>query len=338
MKPLPLTTALLGLALGSCTSLPTLDPEGLTRAGDFASGVEQARLTSDVQSLVDAHQSDTPLSCDLFAPGTNTERRPVCHVTHENSRQFVRQRMEALGLKVTTQDVEDPRFPTTNLIAEIPGTEHPEEVVIVGAHYDAYFVGADDNSTGVSAVLEIARLAAGKHFKRTVRFLGFDLEELGLVGSTRYMQQSRGNERIVASIIFDCIGYRDTAPGSQQGLPGFPLPSRGDFIAAIADEASRVRMEELYTLGQQLQYVPVRGIVTPEDGSGAASGNLMRSDHAPFWLTGQSAMLLTDTANFRNPHYHRDSDVFSTLDLDFFTGVTKLSAAGLAYWAEGPLP
>jgi hypothetical protein len=331
------STALLALALGSCVSRPGVDEGALARVRSFSEGVEQARLMSDVNALVASHQEDTPLSCDLFEPGTNSERRPVCHITRERSRQFVRARLESLGFRVTTHDVDDPRFPTTNLIAELPGTEHPEEIVLVGAHYDSYFLGADDNSSGVAALLEMARLASGQRFKRTVRFLGFDLEELGLVGSTRYVQ-SRPDERIVASLIFDCIGYRDMAPGSQQGLPGFPLPPRGDFLAVIANEPSRAQMEELHALGMRLDSVPVIGIVTPGDGSGPASGNLMRSDHAPFWLAGQNALFLTDTANFRNPNYHRDTDVPATLDADFLTRVTQLSAAGLAYWAEGPLP
>jgi len=332
-----LTTALLALALGSCAARTSLEETSLARAGDFASGVERSRLVSDIDALVAAHQQDTPLPCDLFDDGTNSTRRPVCNLTRERSRQLVRERLESLGLSVTSQQVEDPRFPTTNVIADIRGTEHPEEVVLVGAHYDSFFLGADDNSSGVAALLEIARLASGQRFKRTVRFIGFDLEELGLVGSTRYVR-AYPDERIVASIVFDCVGFRSTEPGSQQGLPGFPLPARGDFIAVIGNEPSRPQLEELKLMGARLEYVPVIGIVTPQDGSGPASGNLMRSDHAPFWLTGKNALFLTDTANFRNPHYHQDSDLPATLDADFLTGVTRLSAAGIAYWAEGPLP
>jgi hypothetical protein len=331
------TTALLGLALGSCVTHPGVDESALSRVSGFQEGVEQARLVSDVDALAAAHRDDTPLACDLFGSGSDTERRPVCHITRERSREFVRERLESLGLRVTTQDVEDPRFPTTNLIAELPGTELPEEIVLVGAHYDSYFQGADDNSSGVAVMLEMARLVSGQRFKRTVRFVGFDLEELGLVGSTRYVR-SRPGDRIVASIIFDCVGYRDMTPGSQQGLPGFPLPPRGDFLAVIANDASRGQMEQMHALSSRLNLVPVIGIVTPGDGSGPASGNLMRSDHAPFWLTGQNALFLTDTANFRNPNYHRDTDVPATLDGDFLAAVTRLSAAGLAYWAEGPLP
>jgi hypothetical protein len=335
-----LSTALLLLAMGgSCASRPSIENAAVSRAGDFSSGVQKSNLVSDVDALVAAHETDTPLDCALFDTSViDTTRRPVCHVTREKARQLVRERLEALGYEVSTHETEDPRFPTVNVIAELRGTEHPDEVVVVGAHYDAYYSGADDNSSGVAAMLEMARLAAGKRFARTVRFVGFDLEELGLVGSTRYVQ-SRPGEEIVASLIFDCIGYKDAREGAQQGLPGFPIPSTGDFLAAIANAQSRPRLEELYAVGSRLGYGDfLRGVVVPKDGSGPASGNLMRSDHAPFWMAGQSALFLTDTANFRNPHYHRDSDVPSTLDFDFLTDVTRLSAAGLSFWAEGPLP
>jgi Zn-dependent M28 family amino/carboxypeptidase len=333
-----LTAALLLLALGACSSRPPIEEAAVTRAGDFAAGVEESRLMSDVEALVAAHLEDTPLDCNSFELDTlDTERHPVCNLTREKARLLVQRRFESLGYTVTTHDVEGPTLPTTNVIAELRGTEHPEQVVVVGAHYDAFFSGADDNSSGVAAMLEMARLAAGKRFARTVRFVGFDLEELGLVGSTRYVRSHPGEE-IVASIVFDCIGYRDPRPDAQHGLPGFPMPGTGDFIAAIANEQSRPRLEELYALASRLDFVPLRGAMAPGDGSGPFSGNLMRSDHAPFWLAGHSALFLTDTANFRNPHYHRDTDVPATLDPGFLAGVTRVSAAGLAYWAEGPLP
>jgi hypothetical protein len=334
-----LFAALLFLAVSSCASRPPIDEAAVRRVGDFALGVERSRLVSDVDALVAAHREDTPLDCaSLFeVEQLDPERHPVCHLTREKARQLVRERFEALGYTVTLDDTEDPRFPTSNVIAELRGEEHPDEVVLVGAHYDAFHAGADDNSSGVAAMLEMARLAAGKRFARTVRFVGFDLEELGLVGSTRYVR-SRKEEKVIASIVFDCIGYRDARPGAQQGLPGFPMPDTGDFLAAIGNEQSRPRLEELYSLGDKLGFVPVRGALAPIDGSGPFAGNLMRSDHAPFWLAGQSSLFLTDTANFRNPNYHQDTDVPATLDPDFLAGVTRLSAAGLAFWAEGPLP
>jgi Zn-dependent M28 family amino/carboxypeptidase len=333
-----LRAALLLLAVNACAPSPAVEESALLRAGDFGAGVEKSRLESDVIALAAAHSEDTPLDCGAFNPDQiDLELQPVCHITREKARQLVRERFESLGYTVTAQDVEGPTWPTTNVIAELRGTEHPEQVVVVGAHYDAYFQGADDNSSGVAAMLEMARLAAGKRFARTIRFVGFDLEEIGLVGSTRYVRTLPGEE-IVASLVFDCIGYKDARPGAQQGLPGFPIPNTGDFIAAISNEQSRPRLEELYALGSRLDFVPLRGATAPGDGSGAFSGNLMRSDHAPFWLAGHSALFITDTANFRNPNYHRSTDVPSTLNYEFLAGVTRLSAAGIAYWAEGPLP
>ena len=332
-----LLISLVGLVLGSCASSPSLEEAAVTRAGGFAAGVERARLVADVESLVAAHLGDTPYDCVRLNPNIDTTRSPYCGHTREKARALLRERLTALGYAVTEQTTEDERFPTTNLVAERRGTERPDEVVMVGAHYDAFYAGADDNSSGVAALLEMARLAAGQRFARTVRFVGFDLEEFGLVGSTRYVA-SRPGERIVASIVFDCIGYRDAREGAQQGLPGFPIPTTGDFLAAIGNATSRPRLEELYTLNTRLGFVSLQGVVTPNDGAGPLSGNLMRSDHAPFWLAGHSALFLTDTANFRNPNYHQATDVPATLDPDFLTGVTRLSAAGIAFWAEGPQP
>ncbi len=335
MRPLLLALVVL---TGSCASRTVVDAASLERAGTFASGVEPARLMADVEALVASHLEDTPVDCAaLEVDYVNTTRRPVCHLTRNKARALVRERLESLGYTVTTHDVEEANFLTSNVIAEVRGTQYPDEVVLVGAHYDAFYAGADDNSSGVAALFELARLVAGQRFARTVRFVGFDLEEFGLVGSVRYVNAG-GGEKVVAALVFDCIGYKDARTGGQQGLPGFPVPAEGDFLAAIGNETSRTRLEELYTLGRKLGYVPVQGVVTPGDGSGPASGNLMRSDHAPFWLAGHNALFLTDTANFRNPNYHKASDVPATLDADFLAGVTRLSAASLSFWAEGPLP
>ncbi|WP_052517559.1 M28 family peptidase [Archangium violaceum] len=333
-----LRAALLLLAVNACSSRPAVEETAVLRAGDFGAGAEKSRLESDVLALEKAHLEDTKLDCGAFDPDQiDLEHQPVCNLTREKARQFIRERFQSLEYTVSEQKAEGPTWPTTNIIAEVRGTEHPEQVVVVGAHYDSFYSGADDNSSGVAAMLEMARLAAGKRFARTIRFVGFDLEELGLVGSTRFVRMLP-TEEIVASIVFDCIGYKDARPGAQMDLPGFPIPNTGDFIAAIANEQSRPRLEELYALGSRLDFVPLRGAVAPINGSGPFSGNLMRSDHAPFWLEGHSALFLTDTANFRNPHYHKKTDVPSTLDYDFLEGVTRLSAAGIAYWAEGPLP
>ena len=141
---------------------------------------------------------------------------------------------------------------------------------------------------------------------------------------------------MVASLAFDCIGYSSSEAGSQASLPGLPAPSQGDFIAVIANEPSRWRATETRLLNDQLELARMIGIVAPSDGASPIAGNLMRSDHAPFWLTGREALFFTDTANFRNPHYHKESDLPETLDPAFLADATELALATVGYWAGGP--
>jgi Zn-dependent M28 family amino/carboxypeptidase len=207
----------------------------------------------------------------------------------------------------------------------------------VGAHYDAYHAGADDHTSGVAALLELARVLSQHQFDRTLRFVGFDFEEYGLVGSVRYVSaEGRQPERIVATMVFDGIGYYDSEPGSQQSLPGLPTPPAGDFLAVIANDTSSQRAAELFALNESLKLMKIVPIIAPGEGTSPLTGNLMRSDHTPFWLEGHEAIFLTDTANFRNPNYHLDTDDVDTLDPVLFHKAVQISAATLAYWAGGP--
>jgi len=327
-------------ALCACSGRELVGADAAARARVFAAGVDTDRLMADVNTLADSHRLDAPIDCSHIDL-TGIDRAPIplpyCNLSRERTRALLRERFTALGFNVSSQDSDGPDYPSSNLIAEIPGTEHPEEIVIVAAHYDAFHQGADDNSSGVSAVLELARLVSGHRFARTVRFVGFDLEELGVIGSVRYVE-ARKKEKLVVALVYDCIGYRDRHVGSQGMVPGFPVPPTGDFIAAIANDASRARLQELLVLGGQLGTAPVRGVVASGEGATPASGQLLRSDHSPFWYAGLSSIFVTDTANLRNPNYHRDTDLPETLDPDFLGDVTRLSTASLSVWAGGPQP
>jgi Zn-dependent M28 family amino/carboxypeptidase len=321
------------LALWGCASESPLKDPPLERLSALSAQVDGALLMDTVRELVDAHRHDTPLDCT----GLGGDRYPpYCHLTREQAGALVQTRLEALGLSVRRNTFSSSDYPTSNIIADLPGTTHPEEVVLVGAHFDAFYAGADDNTTGVAAVLELARVLSQQRYPRTLRFVGFDLEELGLIGSTRYITTQSGPERIVASLVFDGIGYFDSRPGSQRSLPGLPTPSAGDFLAVIGNGASSGRAAELYALNQELDLLPVVPLLAPGDGTSPVTGSLLRSDHTPFWLTGHEALFLTDTANFRNPHYHEDTDTVDTVDPDGFQRVVRLSAVTLAYWAGGP--
>jgi hypothetical protein len=328
------------LGLLSCSNRPVLEGARLEALADVAAQVDGERLMGLVTEVVAAHGQDTFVDCSFLNEWEReTFGEQLCHLTRQKAGELMETRFEQLGLRVRRQETPGTPFSTSNIIAELPGTSRPEEIVLVGAHYDAYHAGADDNTTGVAAVLELARVLSRYKFERTLRFVGFDFEEYGDVGSVRYVASLGENpERIVASMIFDGIGYYSSEPGSQRSLPGLPTPSAGDFLAVIANDASSSRASELYALNEALKLMKVVPLILPRDGTGPLTGNLMRSDHHPFWLRGHETVFLTDTANFRNPHYHRDTDTLDTLEPTSFRQAVRLSAATLAFWAGGPRP
>lgn len=311
--------------LVQCSPTPTLDEGRAAILGDIVAEVDRDLLQQNLDELVAVHEVDTP----LIVLGSG------CSLTHDNAREWLRAKFQAFGLTTYSHFVDDGAFSTENIIAEKKGTERPDEIVFVGAHYDALCAAADDNSTGVAAVVEIARVLKDRNFPRTVRFIGFDLEEMQLVGSTRYVTTKAANDNIVAAIVFDSIGFRNDAPHSQNSLPGFPAPSQGNFIAVIGNAPSAHLSDDAWLVQERFHTVKVVGIDSAGTSESLAAGNLMRSDHAPFWIRGKPALFITDTANFRNPNYHQPTDTLSTIDPVFLKGVTQLSAALIAYWAGG---
>jgi hypothetical protein len=333
-----LGAALLGLV--SCSNRPVLEGARMEALADVAAQVDGERLMGLVTDVVAAHGQDTFVDCSFLKEEDRARvEKQLCHLTRQKSGELMEARFTQLGLRVRRQETPGTPFSTSNIIAELPGISRPEELVLVGAHYDAHHAGADDNTTGVAAVLELARVLSQYKFERTIRFVGFDFEEYGVVGSARYVDTPSENpERIVASLIFDGIGYYSSQPGSQQSLPGLPTPSAGDFLAVIANDVSSARASEVYALNEALKFMKVSPIIAPRDGTGPFTGNLMRSDHQPFWLRGHEAVFFTDTANFRNPHYHQPTDTPDTLEPTSFRQAVRLSAATLAFWAGGPRP
>jgi hypothetical protein len=320
------------LLAAACSSTEPIPEERLEPLAELARQVDGERLMAHVRELTDIRRTDTPLACTPL----HAERFPArCHLTQSGVRALLRTRFEALGLQVRLQYGEDLGMELANVVAELPGTTRPEEFVLVGTHFDAFYLGADDNASGVAALLELARVLSQHRFERTVRFVGFDMEELGLAGSTSYVH-SLADERLVAALVFDSIGYYDSAPGSQRTLPGLPSPDTGDFLAVIGNDASRHLATELHQINARLGLMKTVTLLSPGDGASPLSGDLMRSDHTPFWLTGRKALFLTDTADFRNPHYHQQTDLPETLSPEPFRQAVSLSAAGLAWWAGGP--
>lgn len=255
------------------------------------------------------------------------------------TRAFLTASMEKLGYHVEHQQY-GPSPHQVNLIAEV-GSDHPRSTPIleIGAHWDTVpdSPGADDNASGVAGLLAIAQALAADpppKARRRIRLCLFAEEEVpGCPGSTAHL--ARANERgdlIDGAIVLEMIGYRDAAPGSQRfpetlaslaasagAVPaGGHLPDRGDFLAAVGDVGAEEYLTALTTAARGLG-LPILPLAVPS----GASGDAARSDHASYWAAGRPGVMITDTANFRNPHYHQPSDLPQTLDLDFATLTTR---------------
>jgi Zn-dependent M28 family amino/carboxypeptidase len=204
--------------------------------------------------------------------------------------------------------------------------------LLLGAHYDSVpgSPGADDNASAVAVCLECARLIR-RHNVGSVMIVLFNREEDGLLGSSEFVDHlvHQTDWSIAEAHIFEMVGYRDRAAGSQTLPARLPIRNRdvGDFLALLANAASKQIAEQLLTLAAS--YIPQSIVVALKLYLGIEKlfGDLNRSDHAPFWQAGIPSIMWTDTSEFRNPHYHLASDTPSTLDYDFMGDVAKLALA-----------
>jgi Zn-dependent M28 family amino/carboxypeptidase len=310
-----------GLLLVGCTSRPTspasLSPESRTAE------VEAARIADDLVWIASPRPPGSP------------------HWQAVQDRCGAR--LASFGFAVERHAYDS----GVNIIGIRPGSRIPDERVVLSAHYDSTegCPGADDNASGVAGVLEAARVLAARTYARTLVVACWDEEERGLVGSTEYVTRARErSEQIVASYVFEMIGYRSDEPGSQQVDPRLALvfpdqaraiadrEHRGDFIAAIHDLASATTIADFQAAARERE-LPVIALPVPDVlKQSPAARDLRRSDHAPFWDAGYPAVMLTDTAEFRNPHYHcrQGPDVVEDLDLAFATAIVATTVQAVA--------
>lgn len=213
-------------------------------------------------------------------------------------------------------------------------TDHPP--IILAAHYDGVpgTPGADDNATGVAVLLELIREFVDNPLPIPLRFIAFDLEEYGMIGSEIYAEELKEKEEKV-SLMFslEMLGYCSQESNSQVYPPLVEkfYPNTGNFIAFVGNlgttKEARFFAKEMRKSGTPSEWlsVPLSGNLLPET---------RLSDHSPFWDQGYKAMMVTDTSFLRNPHYHQPSDSIETLDLDFLTGVCEGLIAGLRVFAN----
>nr|WP_293081729.1 M20/M25/M40 family metallo-hydrolase [Moorena sp. SIO3H5] len=252
---------------------------------------------------------------------------------HLYVQEYIRQELEQWG-SVEIHEFQVSGKTHYNLILNLPGKEaKPQQFapILIGAHYDAVpgSPGADDNATGVVVLLELARAFATQAPTHPVRLVAFDMEEYGLLGSAAYaayLKEQQQPLRLMLSL--EMLGYCDRTPNSQTYPPGLKYfyPNQGDFITLVGNLTTILDLRHLARRIRQAGIpcqclpLPSRGIIVRET---------RFSDHAPFWDQGYRALMVTDTAFLRNPHYHKPSDRIDTLDLDFLTGVCRGLIAGV---------
>ncbi len=261
----------------------------------------------------------------------------------------LREALAGCGWQVADQPCRDPYLgPGTNLVATRPGVTRPGELVVVGAHHDTVpdTPGADDNGSGLAGLLELGRLLGPCRWEATVQLVAFDFEETGFHGSRAYVDALRRERRgeLRGAIILEMIGYRGEAPESQRIPPGARWlfrkqvaevnrrGRRGDFLVALANRRGAALLRHFVAhAAPAAPDLPLFPLPVPRF---APLPDLYLSDHVPFWRAGLPAVMLTDTAYLRNPHYHLPSDRLETLDPTFWQQVVAATVAAVAALAR----
>ncbi len=234
---------------------------------------------------------------------------------------YIEQTFVELGYQPAGEAFESGGLSVRNIVAEQRGRSHPAEIVVVGAHYDSVrgSPGANDNGSGVAALLELARVLRGRELSRTVRFVAFVNEESPFaytaeMGSLVHAKaaQARGDD-IRAMISLETIGHYSDEPGSQQ-YP-FPLrwfyPDTANFIGFVGNLGSRTLVRGALESFRRHVAFPAEGSAVPERIPGVGW-----SDHWSFWQAGYRAIMVTDTAFYRYDHYHTAEDTPDKVDYE----------------------
>ena len=219
------------------------------------------------------------------------------------------------------------KFGFRNVVVNLYGGEAREEIIILGAHYDSVVLspGADDNASGVAALLEIAAMLKQHRPGRTIRFVAFANEEWPYfgrenMGSLAHAEKAadRG-EKIVAMLSLEMLGYFSTAENSQRYPKplNYFYPDTADFIAFVGNISSRDLLRRTIFEFRASGQFPSEGLIAPR----ILVPDIRRSDNSSFWTNGYAAIMVTDTSNYRNRNYHRPRDTYDTLDYDSMTRV-----------------
>jgi hypothetical protein len=314
---LPAATGIKSLSLESGRSLKAAAEEAKSAGRIMGHMFRPPVYDRRVAALV-AQVSTSALTANIQAL-QDFQTRYASTANCELAGDFLYNYFSTLGLQTAADPFTFSSRTSRNIVATIPGIVLPEYVVILCAHYDStsgsetsstLAPGADDNASGTAAVMEIARVFAGRPFDFTLKFVCFSAEEWGLYGSKHYAEEARkAGEKILGVLNMDMIAYTDALP---------------EDLNIFTDTASQWLANWFVLCARQYASIDLAVAVSP---------SMRASDHSPFWDQGYSALIAIEDYGLHNPYYHKTTDVLSTLNLDFATSVTKIVlavAAGLA--------
>ena len=257
------------------------------------------------------------------------ERNYVHYEALNQAADWIESELKRAGYGVVRQAYEARGKRFYNLEATLGGVGEVREIVVVGAHYDSVAVngcrGANDNGSGVVSALALARALAGSPQHRTIKFVFFTNEEPPFfqteeMGSLVYARacKARG-DRIVSMLCLETMGFYSDRPGSQNYPAAIAehYPKTGNFIAFVGNPASEAMLNRIEGHFRAHASIASVGAVGPE-----ALEGIGWSDHWSFWQQGYPAVMATDTAPFRYPHYHTAQDSVDQVDFDNLARVT----------------
>lgn len=249
------------------------------------------------------------------------------------TREYISAQLTNYGLTASAQPYRNTASDGVNIVATVPGSNPGTGTIVLGAHYDTtkQSPGADDNGSAIATLLEAARLfstaTAENRPSRNLTLVFFDQEEhqseenTGLLGSLAFTKQASNLTNVKGAVILDMIGYACRTAGCQNypaRLPITNVPDTGDFLAVLGRNTD-TDLLGAFMLSAQTNWPLVLTLPIPAP-TLRFFPDLLRSDHAPFWNKDIPAVFVTDTANFRNPNYHTETDTLETLDRSFFKG------------------
>jgi len=257
-------------------------------------------------------------------------------VTNEQSikktEKYITNCFENIGLEVKQQRYKYDNYDIANVIAGSQKNLLSSKYYIIGAHYDSVpeTYGADDNASGIAVLLELARYTIQEKISLPVRFVAFTAEEPPTF-STRHQGSKvfvksvkEKKDEILGAIILvilEMVGYTSNEQAYPMVLKWMGYPSKGNFIGIVGNRKSKKFGQSIFQSFKKNAQLPVETLFVPFNGRILPDTRL--SDHSSFWDAGLPAVMITDTAFFRNPNYHSPQDTFDTLDYFFMAELVK---------------